>query len=132
ESRLPTPGTGDSVVFADLDNDGKADALLVRYLDVNNEAFAPPAEGPKRTAWLPGNGDGTFGEPREIVSAKEATTAAVAVGGVDRNGLSDLYLGIWYVKSGGSLEGFTSDLLVQVLPEQAHRTSGPNVFVRHW
>lgn len=128
-SGLPAPRAGDCCVFADLDNDGNLDAVFTRYLDVNNEAYEPPAEGPERTAWLRGNGDGTFGEPRVIEAAKPATTAAVAVGDVDRDGLPDLWLGNWYVKYGASNEGFTNDLLLQT-PLQARGRDGAGMFER--
>ncbi|MBK7404076.1 MAG: CRTAC1 family protein [Phycisphaerales bacterium] len=114
---LPVFRTGDIAVFADLDNDGIKDCVWTRYLDVNAEKYEAPTEGPPKTAWLRGNGDGTFGQPAGtwtvIGAAQEATTAAVAVGDVDRDGWLDLYLGNWYVKYPESLEGFTNELLLQ-------------------
>lgn len=119
-SGLPTFRRGDIAVFADLDNDGNKDCVWTRYLDVNADNYEPPTEGPKKTAWLRGNGDGTFGEPvgawEVIEAATEATTAAVAVGDVDRDGWLDLYLGNWYVKYGEGLEGFTNQTLYNHLP----------------
>lgn len=109
---LPVPQGGDCLVLADLDNDGHADAILTRSLDINNEKFQPPTD-PPGTAWLPGNGDGTFGLPRLIPAAKAATTACIAVGDADRDGLLDLWIGNWYVKYGASMEAFTNDLLLQ-------------------
>ncbi len=109
---LPAPQAGDCLVFADLDNDGRADAIFTRYLDVNNPKFVePPA--PSRTCWLKGNGDGTFGEPQIIEAAQRATTACIAIADLDTDGLLDLYLGNWYTKYGESNEAFTNDLLYQ-------------------
>ena len=111
-TNLPAPLSGDCLVFADIDNDGHADAVFTRYLDINNEKFtAPPA--PSRTCWMKGNGDGTFQSPQVIDEAQRATTACIAVGDIDRDGLLDLYLGNWYTKYGESNEAFTNDLLVQ-------------------
>lgn len=114
---LPAFRNGDISVFADLDNDGSKDCVWTRYLDVNADNYEPPTDGPPKTAWLRGNGDGTFGEPlgawEVIEPAKEATTAAVAVGDVDRDGWLDLYLGNWYVKYGGGLGGVLNDLFLQ-------------------
>ena len=39
DTGLPEPRDGDCLVFADLDNDGHADAILTRYLDVNADGF---------------------------------------------------------------------------------------------
>jgi hypothetical protein len=126
---LPLPRPGDSVVFADLDSDGIPDAIFVRYLDINREGFEPPQD-PARTAWLKGRGDGTFGEPRIIEAAKPATTAAIAVGDVNRDGRLDLYLGNWYTHYGQSLEAFTNDLLLQVSKDGGVGEQGGIQFVR--
>lgn len=117
---LPSPIGGDCLVFADIDNDGHADAVFTRSLDVNNEKFVEPPE-PKRTCWMKGNGDGTFGAAQVIEAAQRATTACVAVGDVDRDGLLDLYLGNWYTKYGVSNEAFTNDLLLQSRREDTSR-----------
>ena len=114
---LPAPRRGDLCVFADIDNDGRADAIVTRYLDVRAEGYQPPEAGPLRTCWLDGNGDGTFGTPvgawMDIEGAMPATTAAIAVGDVDRNGLLDLYLANWYEQYGASLAGQPNHLLLQ-------------------
>lgn len=109
---LPTPQGGDCLVFADIDNDGKADAIITRSIDVNNAAFKMP-ENPARTAWLRGNGDGTFGAAQVIEAAQPKTTACIAVGDMNCDGLLDVYLGNWYTKYGESNEAFTNDLLFQ-------------------
>lgn len=115
---LPEPANGDCLVFADLDNDGTLDAVLTRNLNVNAEGYAPPPAGtPQRTCWLPGNGDGTFGSPlgsfQEIDAAAPRTTACIAVGDANRDGLLDLYLGNWYTEYGNSVNAFANDLLIQ-------------------
>ncbi|MBL8757097.1 MAG: VCBS repeat-containing protein [Phycisphaerae bacterium] len=115
-SGLPHPRAGDCLVFADLDNDGRADAIFTRYLDLNAKGYAEP-EGPRRTCVLRGRGDGTFAPPVEIEAAKRATTACIAVGDVNSDGRLDLWLGNWYVRYGESNEAYTSDLLVQDAPE---------------
>jgi hypothetical protein len=112
---LPAFRTGDISVFADLDNDGNKDCVWTRYLDINADNYEPPTQGPAKTAWLRGNGDGTFGEPlgswMSIEPTKEATTAAVAIADIDRDGYPDLYLGNWYVKYGENLAGFSNDFV---------------------
>lgn len=115
---LPEHRRGDVVVFADLDNDGRSDAIVARSLDVDNDSYQPPKAGtPQKLAWLRGNGDGTFGSPRgaftEIEAATAGTTASVAVGDVDLDGRLDLVLGQWYTKYGAGLEGFANDVLLQ-------------------
>lgn len=117
EPGLPALARGDLCVFADLSGDGVADAVVTRYLDVHAEGYEPPSDGPGGSCWLVGNGDGTFGEPigtwQLIEAAPPATTAAIAVGDVDRDGRLDLLLGNWYTQYGASLEGVHDDLLIQ-------------------
>lgn len=117
---LPALATGDGMVFADLDNDGHCDAIVTRYIDANNEKWEDHGE---RTAWLPGRGDGTFGERQFLQAAHPATTSAVAVGDADRDGRLDLYLGNWYRHYGPSLAGFDNDLLLQTESRVFRRVS---------
>lgn len=112
-SRLPMLYTGDCLVFADLNNDGHADAIVTRYIDANNDKWVDHGQ---RTAWLAGRGDGSFGEAADIDAARPATTSAIAVGDVDRDGRLDLYLGNWYVQYGPSVAAFDNDLLLQTEP----------------
>jgi hypothetical protein len=110
EAGLQPLHRGDICVFADLDNDGHLDALVTRYLDLNNEKWEDHG---LRTAWQPGRGDGSFGEPRPIEVATPATTSAVAVGDFNRDGRLDVYLGGWYEQYGGSYAGDANELLLQ-------------------
>ncbi len=112
ESNLPRPAAGDCLVFADIDNDSIADAILTRSLDVNSEKFTPPEEHPKETTWLKGHANGTFGLMYPI-GAKKATTSAIAVGDIDRDGRLDLFLGNWYSAYGKNNAAFTSDVFIQ-------------------
>ncbi len=107
---LPMLYAGDCLVFADMNNDGHADAIVTRYIDSNNESWIDHGQ---RTAWLPGHGDGTFGAGIAIEAAPPATTAAIAIGDADRDGRLDLYLGNWYTQYGPSLAAFDNDLLLQ-------------------
>ncbi len=110
---LPVLSPRDVITFADLDNDGHADAIIARYLDYLQPDFTPPANTPDRTAWLPGRGDGTFAPPRLIDAAPAATTAAIAVGDANADGLPDLWLGNWYERYFSGYEAFSNDLLLQ-------------------
>lgn len=114
ETGLPPMTSADILVFADLDNDGHPDAIIVRYLDIYQKDYTPPAHAPTRTGWLKGKGDGTFGKPHEIMEAPLATTRSVAVGDVNMDGLPDLFLGNWYERYFTGYEGFANDLLLQV------------------
>lgn len=134
ETGLPEPRRGDICVFADIDNDGAADAVFTRYLDINAEGYQPPPAGPQQTCWLRGNGDGTFGSPLgawiDLEEAPPATTAAIAVGDANRDGRLDLYLGNWYNRYGESLDAFVNALLLQrysSLPGAAFYRDDPGV-----
>ncbi len=110
---LPALSPRDVLTFADLDNDGAADALIARYLDYLQDTFTPPAQPPHRTSWQRGRRDGTFEPPLEIEDAPAATTAAIAVGDVNRDGLPDLWLGNGYEKYFSGYDAFANDLLLQ-------------------
>jgi hypothetical protein len=123
---LPQLSSRDVITFADLDNDGHADAILARYLDYLQTDCVPPAEPPLRTAWLPGLGDGRFGPPREFSEALGATTASIAVGDANRDGLPDLWLGNWYQQYLAGFEAFSNDLLLQ------YRVTEPTPAFARW
>ncbi|MGD1915062.1 MAG: FG-GAP-like repeat-containing protein [Phycisphaerales bacterium] len=115
---LPETRRGDIIVFGDVDNDGHADAVLARSLDVNADGYEPPADGePQALAWLAGNGDGTFGQPlgafTPINTATPGTTAAVSLGDLDLDGRLDIVLGQWYTRYGQSLESYANDVVLQ-------------------
>ncbi|MEZ6319302.1 MAG: VCBS repeat-containing protein [Phycisphaerales bacterium] len=118
---LPEVGKGDVLVFADLDNDGFADAILGRNNDVHADKYEAPPEGtPQVSCWMPGHGDGTFGAFHEFpVDAR--TTSAIAIADADLDGRLDVYLANWYVHYGEGYEGYPNDLLLQ---------TSPGVFVR--
>lgn len=131
---LPTPSNGDVIVFADIDNDGYADAVFSRYLDTKNASYKPPATPPAGTCWVKGYGNGTFGEPRAIPAATPATTACIAIGDANCDGLPDILLGNWYTEYGKTYEAYPTHLLIQrrdalnhisfervPLPEESHK-----------
>lgn len=112
DAALPTPIAGDCLVFADLNNDGNTDAIMTRYVDVNKATEQSPLR-PERTGYMLGKGDGTFADYTAIPGVSPATTSAIAVGDIDRDGLLDLYLGNWYTNYGESVDAFESELLFQ-------------------
>lgn len=109
-TNLPTPTAGDCLVFADLNNDGKQDAIITRYLDVNKATEQSPLR-PERTGYMLGKGDGTLSDLVPIAGVTLATTSAIAVGDIDRDGLLDLYLGNWYTNYGESVDAFENQIL---------------------
>lgn len=109
-TRLPALFAGDCLVFADVDSDGKRDAIVTRYIDINNPNWIDHGE---RTAWLPGNGDGTFGDLCLIQGVTPATTAAIAVGATDPNSLFDIVLGNWYTHYGASLDAYPIEIIMR-------------------
>ena len=113
DTGLPGLMFGDLLVFADLDNDGFKDAIITRYLDFLQKDFSEPADSPRRSGWMRGDGSGRFADPQLFAEALPATTAAIAVGDVNRDGLPDLWLGNWYEKYFTGLEAFSNDLLLQ-------------------
>lgn len=110
---LPQPLNGDCVAFADLDNDGFSDAVFTRYLDTKSAKFAAPTTMPTSTCWLKGNGDGTFAPPQLIEAATRATTACLAIGDANCDGLPDILLGNWYDQYGQTNTAYPTDLLIQ-------------------
>jgi|GEM_PF-415623 len=112
-TNLPELDARDVITFADLNNDGFADAIVARYLDYLQPNYTPPLKAPRRSATLLGLGDGTFAAPQIIAAAPPATTAAIAVHDVNRDGLPDLWFGNWYERYFSGYEAFSNDLLLQ-------------------
>lgn len=112
-TNLPLLHPGDGIVLADLDNDGRLDAIITRYIDALNEKWIDHGA---RTSWSRGRGDGAFADAAPILAATPATTSAIAVGDADRDGRLDLFLGNWYRQYGPSLDGHHNDLLLQTQP----------------
>jgi hypothetical protein len=110
---LPEPLNGDCMALADLDNDGLADAVFTRYLDLKNPKFVAPTTQPTDSCWLKGEGDGTFGPPNLIGNNTRGTTACIAVGDANCDGRPDLLLGNWYDRYGEANSAYPMDLLVQ-------------------
>lgn len=125
ETNLPSLRTADTLVFADLNNDGINDAVLARYNDIYQEDYAPPESEPKRSAWFPGKGDGSFGDARVFDAAPMVTTRAIAIGDVNLDGLLDCLFGNWYQRYFSGYEAFSNDLLLQY-----RTTNGIPAFVR--
>ena len=119
-TNLPTPAAGDCLVFADLNNDGTQDAVITCYVDVNKATEQSPLR-PERTGYMLGKGDGTFSDLVPIAGVTPATTSAIAVGDIDRDGSLDLYLGNWYTNYGESVDAFENELVL----------SARSSFIRH-
>jgi len=107
---LPAPLAGTITVFADLDNDGFADAIVAEHVDLENPEWVDHG---RRTRWKRGRGDGTFGRAIPL-PVPPRTTHAIAVADVNRDGRLDLWFGNGYVRYGGGYAGFPNDLLLSV------------------
>lgn len=120
---LPPIQPHDVIAFADLDNDALADAILGRAFDPQNPNAALPPDGqPQRSAWLKGNGDGTFGglddQGRPLghfteLPVQPAAVVAIAVHDVNRDGLPDIALGNSYTAYGHGFDAPPTDILLQ-------------------
>ena len=118
ETSLPLVRTADTLVFADLNNGGIKDAILVRDNDIYQDDYAPSESYPQHSSWFLGNGDGSFNEARVFKEAPMVTTRAIAVGDVNQDGLLDCLMGNWYQRYFTGYEAFSNDLLIQ------HSTTG--------
>ncbi len=113
DTELPPLQRYDLLVFADLDNDGVQDAIITRYLDIYQDDYERPSEGPQRTSWARGRGDGAFDQSVILKEASLATTAAIAINDVNEDGQLDIFIGNWYERYFTGYEGFSNDLLLQ-------------------
>ncbi|MFO0872917.1 MAG: CRTAC1 family protein [Phycisphaerales bacterium] len=122
---LDVPQSGTVAVFADLDNDGRPDAITAEFCDVGNKAEGDGAwkDHGKRTRWQRGRGDGTFEAPI-LLPVPPRPTIAIAVGDVDLDGWLDLWFGNTYVWYGHGVEAFTNDLLMSAARDASTKPAG--------
>lgn len=117
------------VLFADVDNDGDADALSVRYLELEKWKADPDnkseplldsqgnpvpaqADDGTRTSIALNDGTGRFTLlPDAGFTAFPETTSAATFLDFDRDGRLDLFLGNWYRSYGWSVEAYPDRLL---------------------
>jgi hypothetical protein len=112
---LARPDARALAVAADLDNDGFVDLVLVESVDAQNPSWEDHG---RRTRVRLGCGDGTFAPALPIAGLRPATTSAVAVGDLNRDGRLDLFLGNWYTHYGASYLGYANDLCLQSAGEE--------------
>lgn len=105
---LVVPQTGTIDVFADLDNDGKLDAVTIEQVDTKNPKWVDHG---MRTRWQRGNGDGTFGAAVNL-PAPPRPTMCVAIADVNGDGWLDLFLGNSYLVFDEGGEAWPNDLLL--------------------
>ena len=128
-ARLDAPREPSLVLFADVDGDGDADALSVRYLEPEKWKADPenkeePLKGPDgepvparpddgtRTSLALNDGTGRFTllPTAGFDDFPESTSAATFLD-FDRDGRLDVFLGNWYRSYGWSLEAYPDRLL---------------------
>jgi hypothetical protein len=103
---LSAPQSGTTANFADLDRDGKLDAIVAENVQPDNKDWKDHG---MRTRWHKGNGDGSFGEARPLPTPPRPTIATT-VGDINQDGWLDIYFGNSYQHD--SYAGFPGDLLL--------------------
>lgn len=97
------------LIFADLDNDGDADAFSGIYHDGQNPGWK--GDGSISSAVYLNSGAGVFAKkPESGLERDRATTCAATFLDYDRDGCIDLFVGNWYRQYGVSLEAYESRL----------------------
>lgn len=83
-------------IFADVNNDGKLDALTGTY--VNADPKATPKDPGDRSEILLGDGKGgfTLASQSDLYSKEMRSTTSAAFLDYDRDGVVDLFVGNWY------------------------------------
>lgn len=113
QSNLPVTLPGTAICFADLDNDGKLDAIISENVQPDDPKWKDHG---RRTRWMKGNGDGTF-QAATPLPTPPRPTIAIAVGDLNRDGKLDLFFANSY-KTGDTYEGFPGNLLMSNGPEK--------------
>jgi hypothetical protein len=120
-SNLTPTLTGTATVFADLDNDGKLDAVVSESCQPDDPKWQDHG---RRTRWQRGNGDGTF-QAEQPLPVPPRPTIAIAVGDLNLDGRLDLFFANSY-KAGDTYEGFPGDLLMSADISDWRRSTLPD------
>lgn len=106
KTHLPKPQVSTMAAFADLDNDGKLDAIFSENVMPDDKTFKDHG---MRTRWQKGNGDGTFAETATPLPVPPRPTISMSLGDVNRDGRLDIFFANSYKQN---YEGYPGDLLL--------------------